>query len=55
MELLVLVGVGVALPVMFVTGMFDRTKPAPTSFIAISAGYHIVGLVFAGAILGLWR
>lgn len=49
------VGVGVALPVMFVTGMFDMTKPAPTTFMAIGAGYHIVGLVFAGAVLGLWR
>jgi hypothetical protein len=48
-------GVGIALPVLFVTGMFDMTKPAPTTFMAIGAGYHIVGLVLAGAILGLWR
>lgn len=49
------VGVGVALPVIFVTGTFDMTKPAPKTFAAISAGYHIVGLALAGAILGLWR
>ena len=49
-----IVGVGVALPILFVTGTFDMTKPAPTTFAAIGAGYHIVGLALAGAILGLW-
>ncbi|MFC3896685.1 DUF1761 domain-containing protein [Lentzea rhizosphaerae] len=49
-----LVGIGVALPVIFVTGTFDMTKPAPMTFAAIGAGYHIVGLALAGAILGLW-
>jgi hypothetical protein len=49
------VGVGVTLPVIFVAGTFDMTKPAPTTFAAISAGYHVVGLALAGAILGLWR
>ncbi|GAB2850664.1 DUF1761 domain-containing protein [Lentzea nigeriaca] len=49
------VGVGVTLPVIFVTGTFDMTKPAPKTLSAISAGYHIVGLALAGAILGLWR
>lgn len=49
------VGVGVALPVLFVSGIYDMTKPAPMTFAAIGAGYHIVGLAFVGAILGLWR
>jgi hypothetical protein len=48
------VGVGVALPAIFVTGTFDMTKPAPMTFAAIGAGYHIVGLALVGAILGLW-
>src|SRR5690242_19728360 len=30
-----LVGIGVALPVIFVTGTFDMTKPAPMTFAAI--------------------
>ncbi|MDX8140868.1 DUF1761 domain-containing protein [Lentzea sp. BCCO 10_0061] len=48
------VGVGIALPVRFVTGGYDMTKPAPITFAAIGAGYHVVGLTLAGAILGFW-
>ena len=49
------IGVGIALPVRFVTGSYDMTKPAPLTFAAIGAGYHVVGLTLAGAILGQWR
>ncbi|MFJ8959492.1 DUF1761 domain-containing protein [Lentzea sp. NPDC102401] len=49
-----LIGVGIALPVRFVTGAYDMTKPAPITFAAIGAGYHVVGLTLAGAILGFW-
>ncbi|MFD5828538.1 DUF1761 domain-containing protein [Lentzea sp. NPDC060358] len=49
------VGVGIALPVRFVTGSYDMTKPAPLTFAAIGAGYHVVGLTLAGAILGQWN
>ncbi|GLY51706.1 DUF1761 domain-containing protein [Lentzea sp. NBRC 102530] len=48
------VGIGVAVPVRMVTGSYDMTKPAPMTFAAIGAGYHIVGLTLAGAILGQW-
>lgn len=48
------IGAGIALPVRFVTGAYDMTKPAPVTFAAIGAGYHVVGLTLAGAILGLW-
>jgi len=48
------VGIGIALPVRMVTGAYDMTKPAPITFAAIGAGYHIVGLTLAGAILGQW-
>lgn len=48
------VGVGIALPVRMVTGSYDMTKPAPVTFAAIGAGYHVVGLTLAGAILGQW-
>ncbi|MEU7476042.1 DUF1761 domain-containing protein [Lentzea sp. NPDC042327] len=49
------VGVGVAFPVMFVGGVFDTTKPAPKASVAIGAGFHVIGLGLVGAILGLWR
>ncbi|SDK14213.1 Protein of unknown function [Lentzea albidocapillata subsp. violacea] len=48
------VGLGIALPIRLMTGAYDMTKPAPVTFAAIGAGYHIVGLTLAGAILGLW-
>ncbi|SER83016.1 Protein of unknown function [Lentzea xinjiangensis] len=48
------IGAGIALPVRFVTGAYDMTKPAPLTFAAIGAGYHVVGLTLAGAILGQW-
>ncbi|SDP11053.1 DUF1761 domain-containing protein [Lentzea jiangxiensis] len=48
------IGVGIASPVRFVTGAYDMTKPAPITFAAIGAGYHVVGLTLAGAILGQW-
>ncbi|ANZ42156.1 hypothetical protein BBK82_45715 [Lentzea guizhouensis] len=49
------VGVGIAFPVMFVSGVFDTTKPAPKTFVAVGAGFHVIGLSLVGAILGQWR
>ncbi|WP_053733408.1 DUF1761 domain-containing protein [Nocardia sp. NRRL S-836] len=49
------VGVGIALPVMFVSGVFDTTKPAPKTHVAVGAGFHVIGLSLVGAVLGLWR
>jgi cytochrome c biogenesis protein CcdA len=49
------VGIGLALPVMFVSAIYDTTKPSPLTYVTVGGGYHIVGLVLAGAILGLWR
>lgn len=48
------VGIGLALPILFVTGMFDPNKPQPMVWFAISGGYHLVGLVIAGAIVATW-
>jgi uncharacterized protein DUF1761 len=48
-------GVGIAAPIVAVTGLFDPKKPNPQTWLAISAGYHVVGLLIAGAILGAWN
>jgi uncharacterized membrane protein len=47
-------GVLIVAPALFVTGFFDPRKPKPQTWIAIVAGYHIVGLLLAGVILALW-
>lgn len=49
------VGVGLALPLVFVTGMFDPNKPQPLTWFAISGGYHLVGLLIVGAVVASWN
>jgi Protein of unknown function (DUF1761) len=49
------VGIGIAAAVSFVTGFFDPKKPQPMVYAAITAGYHVVGLVAAAAIIGAWN
>ncbi|MDX8031521.1 DUF1761 domain-containing protein [Lentzea sp. BCCO 10_0856] len=53
--LAIVVGIGVSASVLAVTGMFDATKPAAMTSVAISAGYHFAGLLLASVILALWR
>ncbi len=46
--------VGIAASVLAVTGLFDPQKANPRGWVAISAGYHVVGMVVAAVILALW-
>jgi uncharacterized protein YneF (UPF0154 family) len=48
------VGIGLAFAALFVTGFFDPRKPKPQTWIAVTAGYHVVGLLVAAVILALW-
>jgi uncharacterized membrane protein len=48
-------GIGIAAAVCFVTGFFDPKKPQPMVYAAITAGYHVVGLTVASAIIGTWN
>jgi uncharacterized protein DUF1761 len=48
------VGVGVAGSVLFVTGVFDPKKAQPMTWFAVSAGYHLVGLLIASVIVSSW-
>jgi len=41
--------------VCFVTSFFDPKKPQPMVYAAITAGYHVVGLVAVSAIIGVWN
>ena len=49
------VAIGFALAISLVTAAFESTKPKPMLWGAVNAGYHIVGTVVAGAIIGAWR
>jgi hypothetical protein len=49
----IVVGVGFALPLSILGGMFDQ-KPEPGVYVAITAGYHIVGLLIVGVIVSAW-
>jgi hypothetical protein len=53
--LAIVVGIGLSASVLAVTGMFDSTKPAAMTTVAISAGYHFVGILLASVILALWQ
>jgi len=47
-------GIALVGAALFVTGFFDPRKPRPQVWIAITAGYHVVGLLVAAVILALW-
>jgi Protein of unknown function (DUF1761) len=47
-------GIGLVAAALFVTGFFDPRKPKPQTWIGITAGYHVVGLLVAAVILALW-
>lgn len=53
--LAIVVGIGLSASILAVTGVFDSTKPGAMTTVAISAGYHFVGLLLATIVLALWH
>jgi hypothetical protein len=47
------VGIGIAVPLLLTTAAFEFKKPRPFTWGVIDASYHAVGLTIAGAIIGL--
>lgn len=47
--------IGFALSIALVTATFESTKPKPMVWGAVNAGYHIVGILVAAAIIGAWQ
>jgi hypothetical protein len=47
-------GLGLAGASLLVTGYFDPNKPEPMTWVAVVAGYHLVGLTLAAVIVSLW-
>lgn len=48
-------GLGLAAMALLVTGFFDPKKPRPMVWVAITSGYHVVGLVIVAVIVSVWR
>ncbi|HET9310837.1 MAG TPA: DUF1761 domain-containing protein [Actinomycetota bacterium] len=51
----VVAAVGFAFAISLVTATFESTKPKPMVWGAVNAGYHIVGILVAAAIIGAWQ
>lgn len=47
-------GLGLAAMALLVTGFFDPKKPQPMVWVAITSGYHVVGLIIVGIIVSIW-
>jgi drug/metabolite transporter (DMT)-like permease len=47
------VAVGVACAVLFVTGALDPQRPRPIVWFAITGGYHLIGLVMASLLIAV--
>ncbi|HEV2778353.1 MAG TPA: DUF1761 domain-containing protein [Actinophytocola sp.] len=48
-------GVGLAGMALLVTGFFDPKKPQPMVWVAITSGYHVVGILIISIIMALWQ
>lgn len=48
-------GLGLAGMALLVTGFFDPKKPQPMVWVAITAGYHLIGMLVIALIVALWR
>jgi uncharacterized membrane protein len=49
------VAVGFAVAISFVTAQFESEKPKPMVWGAVNAGYHVVGNLVAGIIVASWQ
>ena len=47
------VGIGIAVPLLLTTAAFEFQKPQPFTWGLIDASYHALGLAIAGGIIGL--
>jgi hypothetical protein len=48
-------GLGYALPMLGIEATFDPNKPQPMTWFVISLGYHLIGFVILGVIIGAWQ
>lgn len=46
--------IGLVAAELFVSGSFDPRKPKAQTWVAVTAGYYVVGLALAGVIVAVW-
>ncbi len=51
----IVAAVGFALAIAMVTATFETSKPRPMVWGAVTAGYHVLGLIVAAVIIGAWQ
>ncbi|MGH2680553.1 MAG: DUF1761 domain-containing protein [Actinomycetota bacterium] len=51
----VVVAIGFAVSITFVTAQFESEKPKPMVWGAITAGYHVVGNLIAAIVIATWQ
>lgn len=49
------VAIGFAVSIAFVTAQFESQKPKPMVWGAVNAGYHVVGNLLAAIIIAVWQ
>jgi hypothetical protein len=49
------VAIGFAVPMAFVTAQFESQKPKPMVWGTVNAGYHVVGTLIAAVVIASWR
>jgi hypothetical protein len=49
------VAIGFAVSIAFVTAQFESSKPKPMVWGAVNAGYHVVGNLLAAIIIASWQ
>jgi uncharacterized membrane protein len=49
------VAIGFAVAISFITAQFESDKPKPMVWGAVNAGYHVVGNLIAAIIVACWR
>jgi Protein of unknown function (DUF1761) len=51
----IVVAVGFAISISFVTAQFETQKPKPMVWGAVNGGYHVVGNLIAAIIVASWQ
>ena len=49
------IGIGYALPLTAVDAIFDPNKPEPWAWFAITAVYHLLGLLIVAVLVSIWH
>jgi hypothetical protein len=50
----IVAGLGIAGSVLFVTGYFDPKKPNAMAWVALTGGYHLIGITIVAVVVSVW-